>query len=56
MKKLLLASGALIALIAAGPAMAAEQRVPAPAYVPPAYAPPVSDWTGFYVGDHGGYG
>jgi len=55
MKKLLLASGALIAL-AAGPAMAAERGVPAPAYAPPAYAPPVSDWTGFYVGGHGGYG
>jgi outer membrane immunogenic protein len=52
MKKLLLASGALVALIAAGPAMAADQgiRVPAPAYAP------VSDWTGFYVGGHVGYG
>ena len=54
MKKLLLIGAAFTALT--GPAMAAEQRVPAPAYVPPAYAPPVSDWTGFYVGDHGGYG
>jgi outer membrane immunogenic protein len=52
MKKLLFASGTLAALIAAGPAMAADQgiRVPAPAYAP------VSDWTGFYVGGHVGYG
>jgi len=53
MKKLLLASGALVALIAAGPAVAADQGIRAPA---PAYAPPVSDWTGFYVGGHAGYG
>ena len=52
MKKLLLASGALLALIAAGPVMAADQGIRAPAYAPP----PVSDWTGFYVGGHGGYG
>jgi opacity protein-like surface antigen len=54
MKKLLLASGALAALIVAGPAMAADRGVmrgPAPAY-----APPVSDWTGFYLGGHAGYG
>jgi outer membrane immunogenic protein len=54
MEKLLLASGALVALVAVAPAMAADQgiRAPAPAYA----APPVSDWTGFYVGGHAGYG
>jgi outer membrane immunogenic protein len=55
MKKLLLASsGALAALIAVAPAEAADiaVRAPAPAYV----APPVSDWSGFYVGGHAGYG
>ena len=48
-----MASGALVALIVAGPAMAADQGIRAPA---PAYAAPVSDWTGFYVGGHAGYG
>jgi outer membrane immunogenic protein len=53
MKKFLLASGALAALIAAAPAVAADLGIRTPA---PAYAPPVSDWTGFYVGGHAGYG
>ncbi len=53
MKKLLMASGALVAVMVAGAAMAADQGIRAPA---PAYAPPVSDWTGFYVGGHAGYG
>jgi outer membrane immunogenic protein len=53
MKTLLfLASGTLAALIAGGPAMAADIGVGAP---PPAYAP-VNDWSGFYVGGHAGYG
>jgi outer membrane immunogenic protein len=55
MKKFLLASsGALAALIAVAPAEAADiaVRAPAPAYV----APPASDWSGFYVGGHAGYG
>jgi outer membrane immunogenic protein len=52
MKNLLLAGSALVA-IAAGPVMAADMAVKAPA---PAYALPVSDWTGFYVGGHAGYG
>jgi len=51
MKKLLIASGTLVALIAGGPAMAADSGVGAP----PAYAP-VNDWSGFYVGGHAGYG
>ena len=53
MKKFLLASGALAALIAAAPAVAADLGIRTPA---PAYAPPVSDWTGFYAGGHAGYG
>src|SRR4051794_18636517 len=52
MKKLLFASGALAAFFAAGSAWAADQGIRAPA---PAYAP-VSDWSGFYVGGHAGYG
>jgi opacity protein-like surface antigen len=49
MKKLLLAGIALTALLA--PAMAADMAVkvrPVP--------PPPSDWAGFYLGVHGGYG
>src|SRR5262245_48546504 len=52
MKKVLITSGALVVLIAGGPAMAAEIGVGAP---PPAYAL-VNDWSGFYVGGHTGYG
>jgi outer membrane immunogenic protein len=55
MKKLLLGTAALVALVAGGSAMAADQRVKAPVYKA---APPVAayDWTGFYVGGHVGYG
>jgi len=53
MKKVLIASATLTAIGLAAPAvLAAERGIIAPA---PAYAP-VSDWTGFYVGGHGGYG
>jgi outer membrane immunogenic protein len=53
MKKLILfAKGTLTALVAGGPAMAADIGVGAP---PSAYAP-VNDWSGFYVGGHAGYG
>lgn len=48
-QKILLA--VLLASVAV-PAMAADMPVKAP----PQYAPPVSDWTGFYFGFHGGYG
>src|SRR5688500_18626946 len=49
MKKLLLGSVALAAMLA-GPAMAANMPVKAPAYAVP---PPVATyWTGFYVGGH----
>ncbi|MET0632566.1 MAG: hypothetical protein ABWY92_17050, partial [Xanthobacteraceae bacterium] len=50
MKKLLLAGIALTALLA--PAMAADMPVKAR----PAPLPPPPDWSGFYVGVHGGYG
>jgi outer membrane immunogenic protein len=50
MKKLVFGSVALVALGAAGSALAADMRVKAP---PPA---PVAAWTGVYVGVNGGYG
>ena len=50
MKKLLLAGIALTALLA--PAMAADMPVKAR----PAPLPPPPDWSGFYLGVHGGYG
>jgi outer membrane immunogenic protein len=55
MKKLLLGSIALGALIAAAPAGAADLRAPAPRYSAP---PPVFSWSGFYIGGHvgGGWG
>ena len=51
MKKFLYACGALVALIAAGPTVAADLAVRA---VPPVYAP--NDWSGFYIGAHAGWG
>jgi outer membrane immunogenic protein len=51
MKKLFLATTAIVALIA-GPAMAADMRVKAP---PPPPPPPFS-WTGCYIGVHAGGG
>ena len=55
MKKLLLGSVALVAVVA-GPASAADlSPTPAPVYTKaPAMAPPY-DWTGFYVGGHASY-
>jgi outer membrane immunogenic protein len=53
MKKSMLALVAVGALIA-GPAMAADLRMPVKApYAPP---PVVTSWTGFYIGLNGGYG
>ena|ERR1700674_53628 len=53
MKKLLLGRVALIALAAAGPAVAAD--LPAqPAYKAPIVAPVIYTWTGCYVGAEGG--
>jgi outer membrane immunogenic protein len=49
-KSRLLAGVAVVALLVAGPAIAADLPLKAP--------PPVSPWTwsGFYIGGHGGYG
>jgi outer membrane immunogenic protein len=55
MKKLLVGSVALVALIAAAPASAADLRRPAPVYkAPPPPPPPVLTWTGCYIGGHVG--
>jgi outer membrane immunogenic protein len=47
----LLASVAVLALAAASPALAADLPLKAP---PPAVA--AWNWSGFYIGGHGGYG
>jgi outer membrane immunogenic protein len=54
MKKLFLASIAMVALSAGGSALAADMPVKAPIYKAP---PPVQvfSWTGFYVGANVGY-
>jgi outer membrane immunogenic protein len=54
MRKLLL-SGVAIAALAAGPATAADMGTPAYKVSPPP-APPVYNWTGFYVGGGFGFG
>ncbi len=51
MKSRLLVGVAVIALVAAGPAIAADLPLKAP---PPAVSP--WTWSGFYIGGHGGYG
>ena len=53
MKKLLLATVALVALGATAPALAADLGARAPYYSKaPAYAVPIYNWTGFYIGGH----
>src|SRR3984893_12650504 len=52
MKKTLLAA-ALVTL--AAPAFAADYRRP-PEYADPLVAAPLFNWSGFYIGGHGGYG
>jgi len=53
MKKLLLATVALVALGATVPALAADLSARAPAYTKaPVYAAPIYNWTGFYIGGH----
>ena len=53
MKKVLIASATLAAIGLAAPAvLAADRGIIAPA---PAYTPPASDWTGFYLGGHAGF-
>jgi outer membrane immunogenic protein len=53
MKKLLL-SGVALMVLAIGPAVAADLRLPVKALPPP--PPPIQDWSGIYVGIEGGYG
>ncbi|MBV8752092.1 MAG: porin family protein [Hyphomicrobiales bacterium] len=55
MNKLLVGSAAVVALVLAGPALAADLPVKAPVYKAPVMAPAVYDWTGFYVGGNIGY-
>jgi outer membrane immunogenic protein len=53
MKKFLLATVALVALGATVPALAADLAArPAYTKAPPAYAQPIYNWTGFYIGGH----
>jgi len=52
MKKLLLATVALVALGATVPALAADLSARAPYTKAPAYAAPLYNWTGFYIGAH----
>jgi outer membrane immunogenic protein len=55
MKKILLATVALVALGATVPALAADLGARAPVYSKaPAYAAPLYNWTGFYIGGHVG--
>src|ERR1700676_3785659 len=51
LKAQLLAGAAIAALIAAGPALAADLPLKAPPPVAAAW-----NWSGFYIGGHGGYG
>src|SRR5258705_6247186 len=53
MKKLLLATVALIALGATAPALAADMAA-RPYTKAPAYSAPIYNWTGFYIGGHVG--
>jgi outer membrane immunogenic protein len=53
MKKFLLATVALAAVVAALPARAADLGARAPYYSKaPAYMPTIYNWTGFYIGGH----
>jgi len=55
MKKFLLGTVALVALGATVPALAADLGARAPYYSKaPAYAAPIYNWTGFYIGGHVG--
>jgi outer membrane immunogenic protein len=52
MKKLLLGTVALVALGATVPALAADLAARPYATKAPAYAAPIYNWTGFYIGGH----
>jgi len=54
MKRLLLSSIAFAAIALAAPASAADMATRGPVYK--AAQAPLFNWTGFYVGGHGGYG
>src|SRR5476649_1175947 len=54
MKKFLLGTVALVALGATVPALAADLGARAPYNKAPAYAAPIYNWTGFYIGGHVG--
>jgi outer membrane immunogenic protein len=52
MKKFLLATVALVAFGATGSTLAADLAARAPYTKAPAYAAPLYNWTGFYIGGH----
>lgn len=52
MKKFLLSSAGLLALVLGTPASAADMAVKAP---PPAPLPVIYNWSGFYIGGNGGW-
>src|SRR6478752_7106251 len=54
MKKLLLATVALVALGATAPALAADLAARPYTKAPPPIAAPIYNWTGFYIGGHVG--
>jgi outer membrane immunogenic protein len=56
MKKIMLATVAGVALLAAAPAMAADLAVKAPRVAPVAPPPPAFSWTGCFIGAHWGWG
>src|SRR5215212_4359121 len=56
MKKLLLATVALVALGATVPALAADLAARPYTKAPPPVMAPIYDWTGFYIGANGGWG
>jgi outer membrane immunogenic protein len=53
---LAIAASFAVGSLAVAPARAADLPAPAPGYYPPAYAPALYDWTGFYIGGHVGGG
>lgn len=56
MKRIMLATVAGVALMAAAPAMAADLAVKAPRIAPVAPPPPAFSWTGCFIGAHWGWG
>jgi outer membrane immunogenic protein len=54
MKRLVLALAGVAALTGSAAAADLAQPAPAPYYKAPVYAPPVYNWSGFYIGINGG--